>query len=149
MIDLSGENEKRAKEFEDKLAEHEAQEAAEKAEVERCYNPREACRKSSEIRVVHDEVLGDVHFGVLSYKEFTDLKLSEIEDPNARVCKVIHAMLAKADPQLTLEQVQAVPFDDFTILNRILGESLPGFLQLAKQVLKSGSRPTQTLRSSG
>ncbi len=146
---MSEENEKRAKEFEEKLAEHEAQEAAEKAEAAKRYNPREACRKSSEIRVVHNEVLGDVHFGVLSYKEFTSLRLSEIEDPNARVCRVIHAMLAKADPELILDEVQALPFDDFTILNRILGESLPGFLQIAKQALKTGSQRTQTLRPSG
>ena len=44
------------------------------------YNPREACRRSSEIRTVTDETLGEVRFGVLSISEFTDLKLNEIKD---------------------------------------------------------------------
>src|SRR3990170_1426735 len=145
----SPENQKRAEEFEQKLNEHDEAKAAEKTQTSKRYNPREACRRSSEIRTVHDETLGEVRFGVLSISEFTDLKLNEIKDENARIRKVVHAMLRKADPELTLEDVEAIPFDEFTILNGILGEALPGFLRLAKQALKTGSQPTQTPRSSG
>ena len=141
----SGENQKRAEEFERKIAEHEAADA----QVARRYNPREACRRSTEILVVNDETLGEVRFGVLSISEFADLKLSEIKDENARIRKVVHAMLRKADPELTLEEVEAIPFDEFTILNGILGEALPGFLRLAQQASKTGSQLTQTHRPSG
>ena len=138
------ENQRRSEEFERRIAEHEAAEAR----VARRYNPREACRRSSEILVVTDETLGEVRFGVLSISEFADLKLSEVKDENARIRKVVHAMLKKADPELTLAEVEAIPFDEFTILNGILGEALPGFLRLAQQALKTGSRQTQTRKPS-
>ncbi len=141
----NAENRRRSEEFERKLAEHEAAEA----QVARRYNPREACRRSSEILVVKDQTLGEVHFGVLSISEFTDLKLSEIKDENARIRKVVHAMLRKADPKLTISEVEAIPFDEFTILNGILGEALPGFLRLAQQALKTGSPQTRTRKPSG
>ncbi len=140
----SAENLKRAEEFERKLAEHEAAQR----QVARRYDPREACRRSSEILVVKDETLGEVHFGVLSISEFTDLKLSEIKDENARIRKVVHAMLRKADPELTLAEVEAIPFDEFTIINGILGEALPGFLRLAQQALKTGSPQMRTRKPS-
>lgn len=145
----SAENERRAKEFEEKIAKDDAKEAAEKARIAKRYDPREACRRSSEIRVVNDAILGEVRFGVLSIAEFTDLKLGEIKDENARIRKVIHAMLQKADPELTVQEVDAIPFDEFTVLNGILGQSLPGFLRLAKQALNNGSPQTQTPKSSG
>ncbi len=144
----SDENETRTREFEEKMAEHETKEAVEKARIAKRYDPREACRKSSEIRVVIDPVLGEVHFGVLTIKEFTDLRLGEVKDENMRIRMFIHAMLHKAYPDLTLEEVEAMPYDDFTILNGILGESLPGFLHLAKQALNTGSMQTQTLKPS-
>ena len=143
------ENQKRSEEFERKIAEHEKAEASEKEQIAKRYDPREACRRSSEIRTVTDETLGEVRFGVLSISEFTDLKLNEIKDENARIRKVVHAMLRKADPELKLDDVEAIPFDEFTILNGILGEALPGFLRLAKQALKTGSQPTQTPKPSG
>jgi len=145
----SPENQKRVEDFERKIAEHDAAQAVEKAYIAKKYNPREACRRSMEIRTVYDETLGEVRFGVLSISEFTDLKLNEIKDENARIRKVVHAMLRKADPELKLADVEAIPFDEFTILNGILGEALPGFLRLAKQALKTGSQPTQTPKSSG
>ena len=123
----SPENQKRAEDFERKIAEHDAAQAVEKAYIAKKYNPREACKRSSEIRTVHDETLGEVRFGVLSISEFTDLKLSEIKDENARIRKVVHAMLRKADPELKLEDVEAIPFDEFTILNGILGEAFRVF----------------------
>ncbi len=141
----SAENLKRAEEFERKLAEHEAAQE----QVARRYDPREACRRSTEILVVKDQTLGEVHFGVLSISEFTDLKLNEIKDENARIRRVVHAMLKKADPELTLSEVEAIPFDEFTILNGILGEALPGFLRLAQQALKTGSQLTRTRKPSG
>ena len=141
----SGDNRKRAEEFERKIAEHEA----ETARIAKRYNPREACRRSTEILVVNDETLGEVRFGVLSISEFTDLRLSEVKDENARIRRVVHAMLRKADPELTIEEVEAIPFDEFTILNGILGEALPGFLRLAQQASKTGSQQTQTLKQSG
>jgi hypothetical protein len=141
----SEENQKRTEEFERKIAEHEA----ETSRFARRYNPREACRRSSEILVVNDETLGEVRFGVLSIAEFADLKLSEIKDENARIRRVVYAMLKKADPELKLQDVEAIPFDEFTILNGILGEALPGFLRLAQQASKTGSRQTQTHKQSG
>ena len=140
----SEENQKRSDEFERKIAEHEAEEA----QIAKRYNPREACRRSTEILVVTDETLGEVRFGVLSISEFANLKLSEIKDENARIRKVVHAMLRKADPELTLEEVEAIPFDEFTILSGILGEALPGFLRLAQQALKTGSQQTQMHKQS-
>ena len=145
MIELdSAENRKRAEEFERKITEYEAEEAR----MAKRYNPREACRRSSEIRTVTDETLGEVHFGVLSISEFTDLKLNDINDENARIRKVVHAMLKKADPELTLAEVEAIPFDEFMILNGILGEALPGLLRLAQQASKTGSPQTQTHKPS-
>ena len=126
----SPENRKRIEDMERKLEEHDKSEAAKTSMATRRYNPREACRRSSEILVVNDETLGEVRFGVLSITEFADLRLSEVKDENARIRKVVHAMLKKANPELTLQEVEAIPFDEFTILNGILGEALPGFLRL-------------------
>ncbi len=139
-------NEERARDFESKLEEEEQKAQAVKAEIARRYDPREACKRSSEIRVVNHELLGEVRFGVLSILEFTNLKLADIKDDNARARRIIHAMLQKATPDLTLEQVDAIPFDEFTLLNGILGESLPGFLHLAKQASRTGSPTTQMLK---
>ena len=145
----SPENRKRVADMERKLEEHDKTEAAKTSMAARRYNPHEACRRSTESLVVNDETLGEVHFGVLSISEFADLRLSEVKDENARIRKVIHAMLKKADPDLTLQDVEAIPFDEFTILNGILGEALPGFLRLAKQTSASGSAQTQTHKQSG
>ena len=141
----SAENRKRSEEFERKLAEHEAAQN----QIAGRYNPREACSRSTEILVVKDETLGEVRFGVLSISEFTDLRLSEVKDENERIRRVVHAMLRKADPELTLAEVEAIPFDEFTILNSILGEALPGFLRLAQQASKTGSQQAQTRKQSG
>ncbi len=134
----SVENKKRTELFEKKIAEHEKAEETKQAKTAKCYNPREACRRSSEILVVNDETLGKVRFGVLSIREFADLKLNDVTDENARIRRVVHAMLKKADPELTVEDVDEIPFDEFTILNSILGEALPGFLRLAQQTSKTG-----------
>ena len=104
----SPENRKRVADMERKLEEHDKTEAAKTSMAARRYNPREACRRSTESLVVNDETLGEVHFGVLSISEFADLRLSEVKDENARIRKVIHAMLKKADPDLTLQDVEAI-----------------------------------------
>jgi len=143
-IGLAKSNEELASEFKGKL---EADDRAQ-AEVAKRYNVRDACRRSSEIRSVIDETLGEVRFGVLSISEYADLKLGEIPDEQVRLRKIVHAMLKKADPELTMENVDALPFDDFTILTGILGAAMPGFLRLAKQAsatgLKQAGKPSKS-----
>ncbi len=59
---------------------------------------------------------------------------------------VIAAMFKKADPEITLEAIKALPADDYTIIAAIVGKYLPGFLRLGQQILKAGSTQTQLPR---
>jgi hypothetical protein len=129
----------------DYAKEHEvalAQGEQERKQTAKVYSIREASRRSSEIVTERDSVLGEIRFGVLNISEFTALNLDAVSDGTAKLRKVMWAMFQKADPELTLEQFEKVPADDFTILTAILGRYLPGFLRLGKQILNAGSIAT-------
>lgn len=127
-----------AKEHEEALAES----ATEKAEVRKQYSIRDAVRRASEIVSVLDETLGEVRFGVLSIAEFEALDLSQCKTKEGMLRVVIHAMLKKAEPTLTLADVEGLPADDYTIITGIISSRLPGFLRVGQQILKTSSTPT-------
>ncbi len=128
-----------AAEHEAALAENEAQRTA----IRKQYSIREAVRRASEIVDVVDETLGTVRFGVLSIKEFEALDLAKYKSKEEMLRVVIFAMFRKADPEISLENIEAMPMDDYTIVTSIVTRYLPGFLRLGTQILKAGSTSTQ------
>jgi hypothetical protein len=85
--------------------------------------------------------LGELRFGVLSIAEFNALELSSCKSKEEMLRLVVHAMFRKADPDLTLKDVEAMPMDDYTIITGVVTRYLPGFLRLGQQLLKTGSTP--------
>ncbi len=122
-----------AKEHEQALAQVET----EKAAIRKQYSIRDATRRTSEVVTVQDETLGELRFGVLSIAEFNALDLSACKSKEEMLRLVVHAMFRKADPELTLKDVEAMPMDDYTIITGVVTRYLPGFLRLDQQLLKT------------
>ena len=124
-----------AREHEKALAEN----ADAKDKVQRQYSIRDAVRRATEIVSVFDETLGNVRFGILNIEEFQALELAKYPTKEEMLQVVVAAMLRKADPEITLDSIKALPADDYTILASIVGRYLPGFLRLGQQILRAGS----------
>ena len=127
-----------AKEHEEALA----QNAAKDEKTKKQYSISDAVRRANEIVSVYDETLGEFRFGILSVKEFNALDLSKCKTKQEMLDLVVHAMLQKANPEVTLADLAALPQDDYTIIVSTLSRYLPGFLRMGKQVLKTGSALT-------
>ncbi len=126
-----------AQEHENILAEN----AAKQAEIRKQYSIRDAIRRANEIVTVSDDTLGEVRFGVLTIEEFQALDLSRCKTKEEMLQAVVAAMFKKADPDVTLDAIKALPADDYTIIASIVGKYLPGFLRLGQQILKTSSTP--------
>ncbi len=113
----------------------------EKSAIRKQYSIRDATRRTNHIVTVQDETLGELRFGVLSIAEFNALDLSACKSKEEMLRLVLHAMFKKADPELTLKDVEAMPMDDYTIITGVVTRFLPGFLRLGQQLLKIGSTP--------
>ncbi len=109
-----------------------------KAETRKRYNLKEAVRRANEIITVVDDTLGEVRFGLLTVEEFQALELQN-KSKETMLQSVVAAMFKKADPEITLEIVKALPADDYTILASIMGKYLPGFLRWGNQIQKASS----------
>jgi hypothetical protein len=127
-----------AREHEEALAEN----AAEDEKTKKRYSIADAVRRANEIVSVYDETLGEFRFGILSVKEFNALDLSKCNTKQEMLDHVVHAMLHKANPDIALADLAALPQDDYTIIVSTLSRYLPGFLRMGKQVLKTGSALT-------
>lgn len=139
-------NEEKIEEYRKALEADDREQAEHKAEVAKKYDLKEAGRRASDMRVLEDPLLGTVNYKVLSIREFTGLGLGAVEDATQRVRMVVAAMLKKADPSICLEDVEALPVDEFTVLCNRLGEALPGFLSLLTPPLRSGSAASRMPR---
>ncbi len=113
----------------------------EKSAIRKQYSIRDATRRTNEIVTVQDETLGELRFGVLSIAEFNALDLSNCKSKEEMLRLVVHAMFKKADPELTLKDIEAMPMDDYTIITGVVTRYLPGFLRLGQQLLRTGSMP--------
>ena len=90
------------------------------------FDPFETVQDAKVIREICDEKLGVVRYGALTYKESREC--SAIESNEDRTVKTIWLMLKKAYPQLTLEQVEAMPVEKVARLGSLLGERIKSFL---------------------
>lgn len=115
----------------DKTAEYKQQlEAyeAEKAEKAKRFDPKALAEDTRKIHTVEDPDLGTIRYGFLTWKEFKALSLQDIEDDEEKFYRVIHAMLRKAEPDLSWEEFEALPFHVKAILATRLSQVFPRFL---------------------
>ena len=130
------ENEKRAETFKQRLEEHDAEAAAQR----KVFNPKEILANAKEIRSVYDEQLGEVRYGLLTLKEFQSL--GDEADVNKKAYRLIHAMLKKAYPDLTIDNVESMPFEVVARLSTVLGGVVQSFLPRQKVSLPANLPPS-------
>jgi hypothetical protein len=74
------------------------------------FDPAELLRSSREPRTIHDPELGEVRYGALTIRDLLEIR-RETEDPGEQALRMLHRMLRKAYPDLTLEDVNDLPYD--------------------------------------
>lgn len=133
---MSGEAEEhRIAEYKRQIEAYEA-EQQQKAKV---FDPKAIAENARQIQTLVDSELGVIRYGMLTWKEFKALNLQEIEDDEEKAYRVLHAMLRKAEPDLTWEDFEALPFHVKALLTERLSTVFPRFLP---QQQPTGSRPT-------
>jgi hypothetical protein len=118
-------NTEKIAQFEARMAEDEKKEAAQKASAAQ-FDPMLLIKETSEIFSFKDEVLGTVRFGRLSLKEFKSFE--SVVNVEERAYRILHAMLKKAYPKLTYEQIELMPFDKVARLSTLLSAEVTRFL---------------------
>jgi len=98
---LSGKVEEYAK----KLEQYEQEKAAKAAK----FDIKALIQSSREIRKVEVEGLGIVEYGVLTLAD--SIELGKCKTPEERGLMTLYLMLRKADKDITLEDVKALPLD--------------------------------------
>jgi len=101
---------------------------AEKAEKAKRFDPKELAEDTRKIHTIYDQELGEIRYGLLTWKEFKALNLETVEDNEEKFYRVIHAMLRKAEPALSWEEFEALPFHVKAILATRLSQVFPRFL---------------------
>lgn len=136
--------EQKIAEYRQRLEEHEREEAEAKAEAAKKFDVRALAESTRKIHVLVDPDLGEIRYGLLSQAEFAALHLEAVESDNEKAERVIHAMLRKADPALTWEDYQALPFDVRGALTLVMSQLFTRFLHIQQRI---GSTSPQKLRS--
>lgn len=137
--------EQKIAEYRQRLEEHEAEDARAKAEVAKKFDAKALAESTRKIHVLVDPDLGEIRYGLLSQAEFAALHLEAIEGDAEKAERVIHAMLRKADPALTWEDYQALPFDVRGALTLVMSQLFTRFLHVQQRI---GSTPPQKPKSS-
>ena len=121
-----------------KLAEYERA----KAEKARLFSIDEILADSKKIREVYiEELNAKVHYGVLSIADLAEINKAETAEEKAVL--MLYKMLAKADENVTLDKVKALPLDVATVILTRISQS--PLLRIPKQ-LRNGLK--QTVRPS-
>ncbi len=118
------------------------------AKKTRLFNAKEAAKDASEARYLQDEKLGIIEYGSLTLKEFTEIT-QKYPGREERAYHLVHRMLQKRNPDLTYEEVEAMPFEVVARLSKLLGDQLAAFLprqtsQTSQNSSLSDSSPTNT-----
>ena len=137
--------EQKVAEYKQKLEEHEIEDAEAKAEIAKKFDAKALAESTRKIQVLVDPDLGEIRYGLLSQSEFAALHLEAIQSDNEKAERVIHAMLQKADPALTWEDYQAVPFDVRGALTLVMSQLFTRFLHVQQRI---GSTPLHKPKSS-
>ncbi len=90
------------------------------------FDPFEAVQDAKVLREIYDEKLSLIRYGALTYKESREC--NSIENKEDRTAHMIYLMLKKAHPNLTQEQVEAMPIEKVARLGSALGERIKSFL---------------------
>jgi hypothetical protein len=136
--------EQKITQYKQKLEEHEIEDAKAKAEIAKKFDAKALAESTRKIHVLVDPDLGEIRYGLLSQSEFAALHLEAIQNDNEKAERVIHAMLQKADPALTWEDYQAMPFDVRGALTLVMSQLFTRFLHIQQRI---GSTPPQKPRS--
>jgi len=117
-----------------KLAEYERA----KAEKAKLFSIDEVLADSSKIREAYVEELGvKVRYGVLTVGDLAEINKAETAEEKAVL--MLYKMLEKADKNVTLDKVKALPLDVATAILTVISKSP---LQRIPQQLKSGLKQT-------
>jgi len=106
----------------------EAYEAEEKAKGD-LFDPKALVESAKTIRTVNDPELGVIKFGVLTMKDLLDL--NKVQDDQKKSIVMLHMMLVKAYPDLTVEDIEKMPAAESARLIAILTKQ-SGFLKPAR-----------------
>jgi hypothetical protein len=128
----------------DYLEQCEKEQATEKAETAKKFDPKALSESTRKIQVLDDPDLGEIRYGILTDDEVKKLNLTEVKEDAEKAAIVIHAMLQKADPTFTYEDYKALPFDVKGALTIVMTGTFSRFLRIQRRL---GLQPAQTLKS--
>jgi len=138
--EVEAENERRAREFEAKIAEHDE---AERAKA-RIFDPQRLLERAAKIREFKHPVLGLVRYGELTFEDAFEIDKckTDVEKTEA----VAWLMLRKAYPDLPSDFLKRMPLIESALLIDFLTKQ-PTFLSPSKSS-RSGLKATRRRRSS-
>ena len=110
-----------------------------KQEKAKVFDVRALAANTRQIYTIEDEALGIIRYGLLSAREVKELKLKEVADDEEKANIVVWAMLRKADPELSYDDFEALPFDTKALLLERMSKVFASFLQRQQP---TGSAPT-------
>lgn len=134
----------RVADFKAKLEEHEKEQAQAKAETAKEFDAKALAESTRKIHGIVDPDLGEIRYGLLTQVEFAALHLEAIQNDNEKAERVIHAMLQKAQPNLTWNDFQAMPFDVRGALTLVMSQLFTRFLHIQQRL---GSTPAPKPKS--
>jgi len=110
-----------------------------KQEKAKVFDVRALAANTRQIYSLEDENLGLIRYGLLSAKEVKELDLKKVADDEEKANIVVWAMLRKADPELSYDDFEALPFDKKALLLERMSKVFASFLQRQQP---TGSAPT-------
>ena len=110
-----------------------------KQEKAKVFDVRALAANTRQIYTIEDETLGIIRYGLLSSREVKELNLKKIVDDEEKANIVVWAMLRKADPELSYDDFEALPFDTKALLLERMSKVFASFFQRQQP---TGSAPT-------
>lgn len=95
----------RVEEYRRKLEAYEQQ----KQQAAQAVDLMEILRRSTEVKSVHVDGVGEVRYGALTFADLVEI--SKHQTNEERVIATVYHMLRKAYPELTIDHVRNMPFD--------------------------------------
>jgi hypothetical protein len=110
-----------------------------KQEKAKVFDVKALAANTRQIFSLEDADLGIIRYGLLSAKEVKELDLKKVADDEEKANIVVWAMLRKADPELSYDDFEALPFDTQALLLERMSKVFASFLQRQQP---TGSAPT-------
>ena len=134
----------KASEFEEALDEINARQEASRKKRAKLFDPRNLVIKAKQLKTINDPEYGIITYGSITWDELQDIN-KESKSNDEKMFLILHKMLSKAYPDLTVEDIRNFPPQDITKLSSLLMEK-DDFLRWAK---KLGLEVSQTQSSNG